>query len=1061
LLAVITQAQNLVFRHITSDNGLTTNLINCIYQDNKGFMWFGTQEGLNRYSGYDIKKYKNEPNNKNSLSNPEVNCFLELKGNVMVIGTPAGFNFLKLTNDSIKRVLYKKIDDFPKENYINTIKQIDDFQLALGTNNGILIYNLGSKNIELVKFNIEEEVTVKDILVDGDRLLIATAKKGLWTYQLKTKKLSRVTFIDDMKIATGENPLEKINKLSVYAGKLYLATNGSGVIRVDLENFEVEKQIRLKDKKSDRNYIKDFVIKQNKIYCGTGSGFVIYNILSGDTTVYLRNTEDITTLNDHNINAVYLDNSENIWIGTTVGGINVAFKSSEKFNAIARYKQTNFKNLFLTHQDREGNVWVSGDNQLNMLPRNSNQFKNYNHVVGKFDALCMYQESSKIYWIGTYGDGLKRYDISTNKLTEYFSNELGGTILSVIRVDDYLLIASYGDGLYTVNLKTDERLRFETHEGLDNLNLTKVFCDKNKTLWILTDGGGVYNIENFTKTNFKLKIIKHYVSSSSETTLPSDVVYAMNQDNNGNIWFGTNSGLARYDGKAFRNFYEGDGLANTFIYSILKDSTSKFWMSTNKGITSFNPTEGNKPFFKNYTKKDGLANTEHNIGAACMAESGNILFGGPNGYNIFRPSQIKDNLHVPPVYVISYKRSGKDMPIDSNLIFKKYLKLSWRENFFQMEVVALDYVDPDKNLFKYKLEGYDADWSEPTTVRYISYTELPGGNYTLKIKASNSDGIWNENAYELKITIVPPFWKTTWFYIIVIIVGTALVVLYTQWRTKQIKKENKVLENKVAERTKELAEKNKDITSSIEYAKRIQEAILPSKDYIYSKLKSAFILYKPKDIVSGDFYWFGEKNGWKIFAVVDCTGHGVPGAFMSMIGHNLMHQIIQEKGITNPGEILNALHKGVQSALRQGNNEINTNDGMDVSIISINDSTKTCLWAGANRPLVIVYEDGEFAKIDGNKYPIGGAQMGLNREFTTHTVNLPKAAMAYLSSDGYADQFGGNMGKKFMVRRYYDLLMQIHLKDVETQRQLLNEAFEEWRSGHEQIDDVLVVGVAL
>lgn len=1060
-LTVCFYSQNLVFRHITSDNGLSTNLVNCIYQDSKGFMWFGTQEGLNRYDGYNIKVYKHEPNNTKSLSYSEVNCLLELKNNTMLVGTPNGVNFLNLTNDSIYRLIFDTKDYNAKINHVNVIKQISETEVAIGTRNGIVICDITTKKFVFYEFTIDDEVVVKDIFVEGERLLIATQKKGLWSFGLKNKKLARVTFTDEDKISEGILGLESLNRMFVYAGKLYLATEGAGIFKVDMETFNIEKQKKFKVNYNDRNYVKDFIIKEGLAYCATGSGFVTYDVLTEDTTVYVKIPENPNSISDNKIVSVLVDNNENVWLGTYFGGVNVSFKSSQKFVGAPKYKLNYYKNLFLTYEDNQGNVWLCGDRELKMLPAKQNEFKSFKNIIGNFDALCLYQESNNIYWFGTYGDAVKRYDASTGKVTEYLTNTNGGTVLSIIRVDNYLLVAGFGDGLFKIDLKSNEIRQYSTADGLKNPNLTNLFLDKKNTIWVLTDGGGAYNIENFTKTNGKFKIIKHHLTNLKEPSLPADVVYSINQDNNGNIWFGTNSGLSRYDGKSFLNFYEGDGLANTFIYSILKDSTGRFWMSTNKGITSFNPTESNKPFFKNYTLKDGLTNTEHNIGAAGASARGNILFGGTNGYNIFRPSQIKDNLHVPPVYVVSYKRSGKDIPIDTNLIYKKQIKLSWRENYFQLEVVALDFIDPEKNLFKYKLEGYDNDWSEPSSVRYISYTELPGGTYTLKIKASNSDGVWNEDPYELIITIVPPFWKTTWFYIVVVIVGTGLVVFYTQWRTKKIKEENKILENKVAERTRELAEKNRDITSSIEYAKRIQEAILPSKDYIFSKLEKAFILYKPKDIVSGDFYWFGEKNGWRIFAVVDCTGHGVPGAFMSMIGHNLMHQIIQEKGITDPGDILNSLHKGVQESLRQGNNEINTNDGMDVSIIALSNDKKIATWAGANRPLIIISNDGEFEKIDGNKYPIGGSQFDIKREFTTKTLVLNKPSMAYLSSDGYADQFGGDNGKKFMVRRYHDLLMEIHLKDMDTQRELLNTAFETWRSGHEQIDDVLVVGVAL
>jgi serine phosphatase RsbU (regulator of sigma subunit) len=215
--------------------------------------------------------------------------------------------------------------------------------------------------------------------------------------------------------------------------------------------------------------------------------------------------------------------------------------------------------------------------------------------------------------------------------------------------------------------------------------------------------------------------------------------------------------------------------------------------------------------------------------------------------------------------------------------------------------------------------------------------------------------------------------------------------------------------------------------------------------------------------VSGDFYWFGEKDGRRIFAVVDCTGHGVPGAFMSMIGHNLLHQIVKEKGITDPGEILNNLHRGVQEALRQGHNEINTNDGMDCSIITlpIDTGKGPVYWAGANRPLVLIDAQGSLVKYDGNKYPVGGVQVDINRKFSTHEIKPELSSMVYMFSDGYADQFGGDKGKKYMVKRFHNLLTNIHLRSPEEQKKELELSFEQWRQNHEQVDDVLVVGIAI
>ena len=260
------------------------------------------------------------------------------------------------------------------------------------------------------------------------------------------------------------------------------------------------------------------------------------------------------------------------------------------------------------------------------------------------------------------------------------------------------------------------------------------------------------------------------------------------------------------------------------------------------------------------------------------------------------------------------------------------------------------------------------------------------------------------------------------------------------------------------ERTQELAQKNKDITSSIQYAKRIQLAILPPLEQIFKHFPESFLLYKPKDIVSGDFYWFGIKNGRKIIAVVDCTGHGVPGAFMSMIGHNLLNQIIIENGITAPDQILNALHKGVQSALKQGTSVVDTSDGMDVAICSIDSNNTEMLFAGAFRPLFIL-NGSTFKKVEADKFPIGGSQLDAQRHYTCHVIRIEKGDTFYMSSDGYADQFGGEKGKKFMVKRFNELLLSIQDKSMEEQGRILEETFNSWRGEYQQVDDILVMGI--
>jgi serine phosphatase RsbU (regulator of sigma subunit) len=435
-----------------------------------------------------------------------------------------------------------------------------------------------------------------------------------------------------------------------------------------------------------------------------------------------------------------------------------------------------------------------------------------------------------------------------------------------------------------------------------------------------------------------------------------------------------------------------------------------------------------------------------------------MFVGGVNGFNAFFPEKIIDNPNIPTVRLTSYKRFGEEVVLDSLIYDKKYLELSWRQNFFSFDFVALDYQMPGKNKYSFKLEGVDENWSPASTQRIASYTELKGGDYVFRVRAANNDGVWNNDGVTLYIRINPPFWQTKWFYALCIVLIIGGFWGFLKYRTSSIKKENKLLEEKVEERTQELAQKNKDITSSIQYAKRIQLAILPPLEQIYKHFPQSFVVYKPKDIVSGDFYWFGIKNGKKIIATVDCTGHGVPGAFMSMIGHNLLNQIISENGITEPDLILNALHQGVQAALKQGTNVVDTSDGMDVALCTIDTETNEVKYAGAYRPLFIV-NGSNFEKIEADKNPIGGSQLDPDRKFTCHRYIAKAGDTLYMASDGYADQFGGEKGKKFMVKRFNELLLSMQDQNMQEQAQILENTFNKWRGNYQQVDDILVIGL--
>ncbi|HEY6162882.1 MAG TPA: SpoIIE family protein phosphatase, partial [Bacteroidia bacterium] len=325
------------------------------------------------------------------------------------------------------------------------------------------------------------------------------------------------------------------------------------------------------------------------------------------------------------------------------------------------------------------------------------------------------------------------------------------------------------------------------------------------------------------------------------------------------------------------------------------------------------------------------------------------------------------------------------------------------------------------------------------------------------------DGVWNENGASLIIEISPPFYKTKWFLAMCGIMGLAGAWNYVRMREKKLKAEKKILEQKVEERTVELRiEKEKvvaahqDIKDSINYARRIQSTILPGEKEWKSILPDSFVLYKPRDIVSGDFFWLLKEKDLVLVAAADCTGHGVPGAFMSMIGHTQLNDIVKQEGITDTAAILDRLHVKVSAAMKQDAGS-GARDGMDIALVAFDPIKMMLHYSGANRPLLLV-RGGEIKEFKADKFPIGGGSDTGVRNFSSNRIELCKGDIIYLFSDGFGDQFGGPKGKKFGTKQLREILLEISAISISRQKETLEDRFNAWKRDVEQVDDVLVIG---
>jgi ligand-binding sensor domain-containing protein/serine phosphatase RsbU (regulator of sigma subunit) len=1082
------RAQELKFAHLSTEEGVSQAVINCITQDSKGFMWFGTQDGLNRYDGYHVTEYRHNPDDSSTISSNFIWSIYEDKQGMMWIGTNGGgLNSYDPRTGKFTRYFSKAKDNSSLSN--NVVREIiEDHEgtIWVGTDEGLnaLDRNTGKFTRYQSSSKVPGSISNNNVWALAEdqqhRLWVGTRGGGVNLLDKKTGKFKIFEAATEL-FRNGNHDEAKVHSNShmirdLYVDKegyLWVATDGGGLGIFDTQTEKYLDFLITADQYNSlsNNRISAIAEDANGVMWVATllGGLNEYHKKTG-RFIHYKNDEKVPySLNNNELRCLFIDNQDNVWIGTQGGGVNIYFRANNKFQY---YKKNERIKDDLTSDfvmslmvDKDDLLWIgTNGGGLTTFDRKSTAFSYASDINSKLKNLAIlsiFQDREGLIWAGTWGGGAASYNKETRAVKLYPEQDAGlsnGTVLAMAQDKKGLIwFATYRGGIYALDKSTDKFTNYSTKDGLPSDNIYCLFIDNEGTLWIGTEGGGLCRRDPSTG---KFQV---YQRSNSPGNISSNTVYCINQDKKGDLWIGTTSGLNRMDIKTggFTSYYEKDGLPNDNVYAVMFDKDDYIWMTTNKGVSRFNPRAENVDgsAFRNYDSKDGLQGLEFNQGAYCKARSGEMFIGGLNGFNAFSPEKIKGNTHVPPVYLTSYKRFGKDVAMDTLITDKKYIELSYKDNFFSFEFVALDYVMPGQNKYSYKMEGVDEDWTPATTTRYASYTQLQGGDYVFRVRASNNDGVWNNEGAVLHIRIIPPFWKTNWFYALCVLTVIAAVFGFIKYRTASIKRENKILEAKVEERTRELAEKNRDITSSIQYAQRIQEAILPPLRQIFSHFPDAFILYRPKDIVSGDFYWFGEKNGKKIIAAVDCTGHGVPGAFMSMIGHNLLNQIIIEKGITEPASILNELHHGVQSALKQGSNTVvDTSDGMDVSLCTIDMQKRELQFAGAYRPL-FVFNFNDFEKIDGNKFPIGGSQLDHERTFTNHTRFLKKGDTIYMFSDGYADQFGGDNGKKFMVKRFNQLLLSIQDLPMEEQGRILDQAIESWRGSYQQVDDILVMGI--
>lgn len=1076
LVPTLLTSQDLRFVHLNQDNGLSQGTVWKIMQDTYGFMWVCTDDGLNKYDGYKFTQYKFNTQQTGSISNNSIYDIVEDKNGTIWLATAYGLNcYCPFFN---KFTVY--LNDTTNTNTIpdNLIRCLaydkNNHILWAGTDHGAL-FTVDIDNNKIENINnpwanqtIKSQVKIKTIHIDNTNNIWVGTSKGLYK-----SNINKLNFkIIDYKSNEPDRQKIKNTITCIYSDNnntIWYGTDGGHVSTIDTNGTITDygKNHKIKELEYSGRIRAITHDKHNNLWVATYNGLAKFNPITKKFDTYsTQNPDQPFSLTSNRLLTLYLDKAGSLWIGNYENGVNILHNTKPWFQYLKsdpnNQNSLNHNVVLSFAEDSKLNTYIGTYGGLNYFDRSKNIVSRFKNPKLNKAVLSIFVENDNKIWIGTWGDGLKLFNPIQQTIKSFTQSDnhnslINNTILFIYpdpQNNQIIWIGTYG-GLSMFNNSTNTFTNYTKKNGLAN---NVVYCIEGTadTLWIGTKDGGmsVFDKKKQTFINYLFDI------DNPESIVSNTVNHINNQGHY--LYIATKQGFCIFNKttQKFKAFTEQHGLPNNYVLSTITDNNNNIWLSTNNGLCRIkHESLNNKTLdIRTFTVNDGIQGKEFTQGGFYKSvTTGELFFGGVNGANIFNPQNITENLYIPPVNITSFKLFDVDAKTDTNIIAKKNIKLSYNENFISFEFVGLDYLSTEKNLYSYKMEGLDKDWSLPSDRRYASYPDLKPGHYTFKVKAANSRGIWNQNGASFNITITPPFWQTTWFITCSIILLIVVIILIIRHREKQLQHDKRVLEDTVAERTLELRKKNHDITSSIQYAKRIQEAIiLPRINAFMREFDESFVLFRPKDIVSGDFFWYTKINQTRIFAVADCTGHGVPGAFMSIIGNNLLDKIVNEKGITSPDQILNNLKTDLVQSLNQ-DGKIDTKDGMDIAIISHTIGNNYIEFSGAYRPLIQI-QNGELIKHQADKISLGGIQ-NLEAKYSNQRIEIKDGDCIYAFSDGYPDQFGGPMNKKFLVKKLTNLLLSINNINMIEQDILLEDTLVEWIGDNTQIDDILLIGL--
>ena len=800
------QTSSVRFETLSLQNGVSLNLTYAILQDSKGYVWFGTMYGLVKYDGKDYTIYRNDPMDSTSISFDDIiSLFEDSKGNIWAGTWGGGLNKFDPNIGKFTRFLYEgSSSNGLCDNIVWAINEDNSGNIWVGTQRGG-IDKYDSKTGQFIHYwndnNYEKTLPsnmITEIFKDDKGNMWIGTQNGLAKYLPGSD--SFLIYRNELK----PDKLKETNLIrSIYEpdeNKLLIGTN-AGLFIFDKQSgkfsfFSI-------DIKNSLNFTPIFSICRgdgNNIWVGTGDGLVKINARNNSVLEIYRHQFGINnTLAGNTVTSLMLDKSGVLWIGAYRSGVSKLINTSKDFinftynpdnkNGLGAYLITFFA------QDDQGYIWISGYSDiLTRYDPRSNTFKRFKLFLPgskkgtRFYISSIVKDKNNL-WVGTTG-GILLFDLSNEtqksvpkEMSKYGEMVNGNVTYLLISSDNRLWVGINEKGMFCYDLNNFS-LRHYVNPMTDLTNYMKnivqvIYEDKENSIWAGTMGG----LLKLDQKTGKYTSFSH--SLSDPRSLSNNYVYYLYEDSRNNFWIGTSNGLNKMNKEdgTFRSYFEKDGLPNNVIMSMLEDEKGNLWISTNKGIARFDPA---KNTFKNFDVNDGLLTNIFYAQSAFITIDGMFYFGGNNGFTKFNPNDIKINSFIPQVYITSI-RAGRDIGNLHVVNINKTIDLAFNNNFLQLKFAALDYTNPEKNVYKYKMIGVDEEWIYSGQTNLANYTDLSPGKYVFEVKGSNSDGIWNENPAKIEIVIFPPFWRTWWFTTLAII-----IVLLTIYLAHLIRVQHKI-----------------------------------------------------------------------------------------------------------------------------------------------------------------------------------------------------------------------------------------------------------------------------